>query len=268
MAVRGLVAAGERLGIAENSIRVALARLLAAGEVERDERGRYGLGAQAAAVRGQVTSWRTLDERLLPVWDGSWIGVHRSGHAPRATAKNLRRRERALRLLGFHRLEAGLEVRPNNLRGGVAEIRERLHALGLEPQAPVFALSQLDAATETRARELWDTAALRSGYQRSLADLAASEKRLPRLSEHEAMVESFLLGGRVIRQLVLDPLLPEPLLPGAERAALLAALRRYDRLGRECWSSFMRSLGTPHLHAPHDTRMAHGPERLRAVGLA
>jgi phenylacetic acid degradation operon negative regulatory protein len=266
MAVRGLVAAGERLGIAENSIRVALARLLAAGQVERDERGRYGLGAQAAAVREQVTSWRTIDERLVPAWDGSWVGVHRSAHAPRATAKGLRRRDRALRLLGFRKLEAGLELRPNNLRGGVSGARARLRALGLEPQAFVFQMNELDAATEVRARQLWDVAALRSGYQRSIAELADSEERLPRLSERDAMVESFLLGGRVIRQLVLDPLLPEPMVPRAERTALLAAMRRYDQLGRQCWSTFMRSVGAPHLQAPHDTRMAHGPERLHAAG--
>ena len=56
------------------------------------------------------------------------------------------------------------------------------------------------------------------------------------------MVESFLLGGRVIRQIVLDPLLPEPLVPTQERTALVEALRRYDRAGRVCWSSFLQQV--------------------------
>ena len=63
------------------------------------------------------------------------------------------------------------------------------------------------------------------------------------------MVESFLLGGRVIRQLVLDPLLPEPILPVGERDALAGAMRRYDRLGRACWAGVPR--------APRCARRAH-----------
>jgi phenylacetic acid degradation operon negative regulatory protein len=64
------------------------------------------------------------------------------------------------------------------------------------------------------------------------------------------MVESFLLGGRVIRELVLDPLLPEPLLPTRERRALLDATRSYDQLGRRAWAAFMASHGAPHSSAP------------------
>ena len=76
------------------------------------------------------------------------------------------------------------------------------------------------------------------------------------------MVESFLLGGRVIRELVLDPQLPEPLAPEAERRALVAAMRRYDRAGRRAWASFMSRLGAPHMSAP-----AHG-ERTLSLALA
>ena len=47
--------------------------------------------------------------------------------------------------------------------------------------------------------------------------------------------------GRAIRQLVLDPLLPESIAPAAPRRALLEALRRYDRLGRACWAGRLGS---------------------------
>ena len=71
-----------------------------------------------------------------------------------------------------------------------------------------------------------------------------------------AMVESFLLGGRAIRQIVLDPLLPEPLVPAAERGALVAAMRRYDRVGRACWAGFMRAFDVlPEARAPVDLRL-------------
>src|SRR5258705_236266 len=83
---------------------------------------------------------------------------------------------------------------------------------------------RLDAAGDAGARGLWDVAGLRARYRRERGALAASEARLARRSESAAMVESFRLGGRVIRELVRDPLLPEPLLPAAERRALVAAL--------------------------------------------
>ena len=44
MPVGALVEAGELFGLAANAIRVAVARLLASGEIARDERGRYRLG--------------------------------------------------------------------------------------------------------------------------------------------------------------------------------------------------------------------------------
>ena len=68
------------------------------------------------------------------------------------------------------------------------------------------------------------------------------------------MVESFVLGGRAIRQLVLDPLLPEPILPTTERHALVQAMRRYDKLGRACWRSFMGAHGAPSRRPPVDLR--------------
>ena len=68
------------------------------------------------------------------------------------------------------------------------------------------------------------------------------------------MVESFRLGGRVIRELVRDPLLPEALVPAAERRALVAALRRYDLAGRRVWASFMARYGAPHTELPADGR--------------
>ena len=47
-----------------------------------------------------------------------------------------------------------------------------------------------------------------------------------------------------------DPLLPEPLVPAAERRAVVTALRRYDRAGRRSWAAFLARHGAP--HAPVD----------------
>ncbi len=287
MPVRALVEAGRRFGIAENSLRVALARLLARGRVERDARGRYRLGPGAEPVRSQVVSWRRLTSRQRP-WDGSWLMVHLPVVSE---AARRRRSERALRLLGLRALEPALRLRPDNLQGGVEDARERLVALGLDsgahvfeargldgarerllalgldPRARVFQARGLDDASDAEARRLWDVEALEAGYAASLEELERSARRLPDLPEAEAMVESFLLGGRMIRQLVLDPLLPEEILPSQGRDALVAAMRAYDRAGRRCWARFLDRYSVPHLGAPADTRIAEGTRGLElAVG--
>jgi len=260
--VRGLVTAGALFGIAENSIRVALARLFEAGLVVRDERGRYRLGTGALTVTEQVRAWRHSTP-AGSVWDGRWLGVHTSGLA-RADRRRLRLRSRALAFLGLEELSPGLVVRPANLAGGVAAVRERLVALGLEADAPVF-LAELDAATDARARGLWDARALVEGYRRSRAELERSESRLATLSPERAMTESFLVGGRVMRQLALDPNLPEAIVPKAERDALVVAMRRYDRAGRDCWKPFLRELGLPHRTALVGLRLDGAEERLAAT---
>lgn len=265
MPVRALVQAGGLFGIAENGIRVELARLMTRGLVDRDERGLYRIATRAEAVHNHVRAWSRVEERTTS-WTGGWIGVH-TGALKRSDRRAARRRVRALEFLGLRELDPGLWIRPDNLRGGVAEVRRQLDALGLDRAAIVFALGALDDATEARARGLWDVAALRASYRALRDALAASEKRVPRLAGERAMVETFTLGGRVIRQLVLDPLLPEPIVPAAERRALIDAMRRYDSVGRDCWRPFMRTHGAPSRRSPIDSRLLPGDrERAVAVG--
>ncbi len=236
--VRALVEAATLFGIAENSVRVALARLRAEGLVEVDRRGSYRLGAQACAVQDRIRGWRAMERSLRP-WHGAWLGVH-IGSLPRSDRAALARRTRALQLLGFRTLSPGLELRPDNLAGGVAAVREPLHELGLEATAPVFVLARLDAANEAHARELWEVDTLREGYRETRRLLEASARRLPRLDRAAARAESFQLGRAAIRQMVLDPRLPEPILAGGERRDLIETLGNYDELGRACWAGWLR----------------------------
>jgi phenylacetic acid degradation operon negative regulatory protein len=256
MPVGALVAAGALFGIPENGLRVALTRLLARALVVRDERGRYRLGPGAAALNQRVVSWRRLEERMRR-WEGGWVGVALGGRA-RGRGSALAAAERPLSLLGFADFTPGLALRPDNLRGGVAAVRDELLALGLDAGALVCALGELDAASEAQARGLWDVAALRRAYARSRRELEASEARLARLDEGDAMLESFRIGGRVIRALVHDPLLPEPLVPAEDRRAVVAALRRYDRAGRRAWAAFLARHGAPHVafDSPTDGALA------------
>ncbi len=261
MPVRALVAAGEVFGIAENSVRVTLARLLAEGMVERDRRARYRLGEGAQVMQRRVVSWRRLEERVRP-WQGGWIAAYPGGLRPRPERAARRRGEKALRLLGLRELAPGLAVRPDNLAVSSEETRAELQALGLDPQVAVFRLTDLDAHQELRARRLWDGTALSQGYRRGRRALERSRARLRRLDRAQAMVESFQVGGRVIRQLVQDPLLPDPIVSTRERAALGEAMRAYDRLGRAHWAGFLARFDVPHLRLVADRDVA----RLAAAG--
>ena len=63
---------------------------------------------------------------------------------------------------------------------------------------------------------------------------------------------------------MLDPLLPEPLVPRAERRALVEGMQRYDRIGRACWADFLRGFGVPHRSAPLDRSLFNAAGRIAA----
>ena len=263
MPVRALVEAGEDFGMGSSSVRVALARLLAQERVERDERGRYRLGVAAGAVSGAIRNWRRLEEQLAP-WQGGWVAVYRSRGGGRAAR---RQGAGALVFLGFRELEPGLFLRPDNLRGGVDEMRRRLSDLGLEDASLIFGLSDLDPASETRAWGLWDRGALGKAYREASESLERSRARLCEVSMRDAMVETFRLGGQVIRQLVLDPLLPEEMAPAAPREALAAQMRDYDEFGRGCWAEFLAKHGVSRRRTPADLRVVEGTEQRVSAAL-
>jgi phenylacetic acid degradation operon negative regulatory protein len=259
--VRALVRSGELFGIEPNAIRVALARLRAAGLVHSDKRGRYRLGERARAVHGQVASWRATERRIRP-WTGGWLAVH-TGPLGRSDRRALRRRLRALAFLGFRALEPGLELRPDNLAEPAKRTRERLEALGLDARALVCRLDGLDAARDARARTLWDMDALCRAYRERRSELRQSAERLAEQPRERAMVESFTLGGATLRQLAYDPLLPEELAANRERDRLVEVMRDYDRLGRAAWAGMLEVDGE---HTPADLRafeavgaLAHAP---------
>jgi phenylacetic acid degradation operon negative regulatory protein len=263
MPVRALVAAGEVFGIRPESVRVALVRLQEQGTMTRNERGFYSLSAAAQAVQQRVVAWTHLEDRIV-AWRGGWLGVLTAG-LPRADRTRLRHRQRALEFLGLRALEGDLWVRPDNLRGGAEAVHAELVRLGLESEAPFLSIAQLDERSETQARSLWDIETLNRGYRNTRIGLERSAARLPKLSQRQAMVESFHLGGDAIRQVVLDPLLPEALVAGDERRRLTEMLRRYDRLGRDCWRPFLREHGASELRAPRSSPHLHRPQTA-AVG--
>lgn len=233
---RALVAACDLFDVGENNVRVALVRLSSQGLVEAAGRGSYRLAEAAEDLAREVASWRTAEGRVR-VWKGGYVAVH-VGALGRTDRSLIRRRTRALSMLGFAEVERGLHLRPDNLEGGVGGVRARLHAVGMPEGGSVFGASSFPPDVEVQIRHSWDGKLLTLGYKRTRLAL---EKWLARASELEPDVaarESFLLGGRAIRQIVYDPLLPEPLVDVEERRAFVETTLRMDREGRRIWARF------------------------------
>lgn len=238
MSVRHAVASCALFGVRENSVRVALARLVASGLVEVAARGSYRLGPKAEGLAADVATWRAAGERVRD-WNGDWIAVH-VGSLGRSDRVALRARDRALALLGLCELDRGLFVRPDNLVGGVEGVRARLTKLGLPRDAAVFVARSLDPARERRARALWDGKALDRGYRDTARRLDGWLAKSARLPPGTAARESYELGNDAIRQLIYDPLLPSPLVDVDARRAFIDAVLRFDAAGHAIWQSLRR----------------------------
>jgi phenylacetic acid degradation operon negative regulatory protein len=243
LSARELLAACAAFGVAGNSVRVALARGVAAGLLTAPQRGHYALGPQARPLADEVSQWRQIERRMTD-WHGDWVAVHvgASGRSDRAA---LRARERAFGLLGLAEFERGLHLRPNNLAGGVAGLRERLAHLVPAGAGTVFALDQLAPADAGHAAALWDTAALDAGYRDTTARLAAWLDEAPTLPLERAAREAFTLGGDAIRRIVFDPLLPAPLVDADARHRFVQTVARYDAAGHRLWRRFLAEAAPP-----------------------
>ncbi|HXC49595.1 MAG TPA: hypothetical protein VN634_01805 [Candidatus Limnocylindrales bacterium] len=250
--VRFLVAAAEIFDIDSNATRVAITRLLSCGLIERDERGAYRTGAAAAPILRRLTSWRSIEKRTRD-WDGTWIGA-----TPDACccSKDARAASvRALEFTGMREFSNGLWIRPDNLDGGLVAAREALQGLRLPEGCPVFRIEDFDEAGEARARALWDARRICESYRSLAEELEKSAAALPGMDERRAMSESFLLGGEAIRRIVLDPLLPDAIVPTGERDALIRVMSAYDEVGRRCWAPFLNRFGVLVTESPMDRQI-------------
>ena len=232
-----LCRAGALMSIGESTLRVALTRLASDGKIERSERGSYALNRAGPALSRTVDGWRQHGAQAL-AWRNDWLAVHDAG-VPRADKTAWRHHGLALSLRGFAPLQPGLHIRPDNLRGGLAAERDQLKGLGLSSSALLFRLADLDEATQTAARKLWNVRALAADYQRLQTGLERSEKRLGKQPLEAAVRESLLLGRAVIAHLIRDPLLPAELMSSAPRVALLAVTRRYQDKARKLWREWL-----------------------------
>jgi phenylacetic acid degradation operon negative regulatory protein len=237
-----LVEAGRLLGVSSNAMRVGLSRLVAAGALRVEQRGRYALSAERLGAVAHVRTWRTGFAGRV-AWKGGFLGVL-TAELPRRNAALVARRERALDLAGFRAFRHGLFVRPDNLDGGRVVVGAHLARLGLDDGAEVIELS-LDSAQFKLVEPRWQIAA----DARSAAALGERVRELVRalstLPWKRAAAESFWLGDEVLRFLARDPLLPESVADPAPRRRLAEAMGVLDERGFALWQSILEPLERP-----------------------
>ena len=209
---RSLVRVGELFGVAEGTIRVALSRMVAAGDLVQDN-GHYALTSRHSQRQARQDQSRTPAVRP---WSGEWeIAVVTADRRPPAERTAFRQTMAELRLA---ELREGTWLRPANLS---RELDVDCVVLMGRPERDPAAL----AAT------LWDL------------DAWASRARLLHraLDEAEELKENFILAAAVLRHFVADPLLPPELLPRDWPGAALRA--RYEDFDTTFQSVLRAQLG-------------------------
>lgn len=257
LTVQVAIRAGRIFELTENNIRVTLARLSSEGLIESAQRGSYRLGPASEELADQVARWQSAESRLVP-WQGKYFAVH-CGHLGRSDRKALKLRERAFKFLGFRQLESGFYIRPNNLSGGVTDIRKRLKVFGLEPEANVFVAEDLDTARQNQLTALWDVEQLEEGYRGHQSRMHRWLERYEELEYDDAARESYLLGGQAIRMLVFDPWLPDQMIDSALRHEFVQSVYQFNEVGRAIWAQLALSDLPPNPPVSIDMKVGKAP---------
>ncbi|MFC4859318.1 PaaX family transcriptional regulator C-terminal domain-containing protein [Actinophytocola glycyrrhizae] len=182
---RSLVRVGELFGIAEGTIRVALSRMVAAGDLTQVD-GDYQLTSRLRDRQARQDQSRSPS--TIP-WNGDWeIAVVTAARRSPAERTAFRTAMTGLRLA---ELREGTWLRPANL------VRER-------PGAVVEQCTFLSGRPETDVTgTLWDL----PGWAARARELESA------LDEATDLASTFILAAAVLRHFLADPLLPPELLP-------------------------------------------------------
>ncbi len=234
---RMVIATCELFGINANSARVTLARLCSEGLVDSKNRGFYQLGEKSMTLSNEASRWPYQIQRQRP-WLGDYACVH-TAHLTRSDRTQFVRRERALKLMGFTPLEAGLHIRPNNIDENINALETHLHTLGLERRAYVFTAQQFKKSDEDKIEKYWKPAQLNQLYQDQTVELVNWLNKHDSFGLPQAARESYLLGNKAIRDLVFDPLLPAPLINEEVRARFFATVKEFNTVGQGIWQEFL-----------------------------
>lgn len=232
LAGRLLVALAERFDIAAGTTRVALSRMVAAGELRADD-GHYELAGSLRERQQRQDLGRAV---VTDGWDGTWeqAVVVTDGRSAAERARN----RNDLEALGLGELREGVWLRPANLDPErLADARRRL-----DDQVRWFVLAPMaaDEAAELAGR-LFDVDGWSATAQRLVAAGDEATEALAGAADNHAgnnhadgghdrpLVDGFTVAAAMIRHLVHDPRLPGSLAPdGAWDTNLRAAHARLD----------------------------------------
>jgi phenylacetic acid degradation operon negative regulatory protein len=174
-------------GIKESTLRVALTRMVGAGDLIRSADG-YRLSDRLLARQGRQ------DEAMRPqtrAWRGYW-------HVVIVTSVGTDARTRAAQRASMYRkrfgeLREGVWMRPDNLDVDLEpDVADRVRVLKARDDAP----GQL-------AAELWDLPAWAS----------AGHRLLDEITDAPDVPGRFVAAAGIVRHLLTDPMLPAELLP-------------------------------------------------------
>lgn len=228
--VHALVRVGAIFGLAEGTVRTALSRMAAAGELVHHDDGHYEL---AGPLVERQERQRTGRSAQVPDWSGAWdVRVVLPGARSTIERADLRRAASVLRLA---ELRDGVWLRPDNLDTrrfpvATATMAGQCQHLSAHP----------DHDVELAAR-LWDLA----GWTDTARDL---RRRMAALAERigsgdtTALRPGFELSAAVLRHFNQDPLLPRELLPRRwEGSHLRADYDRWDAAYRTLLRTWLRA---------------------------
>ncbi|MBW3669742.1 MAG: PaaX domain-containing protein, C- domain protein [Actinobacteria bacterium] len=213
--VRVLVRSAGLFGIAEGTVRVALSRMVAAGELTQDDDGPYRLTGHL--LERQVRQEAGRRPRLRR-WSGRWttavvVATGRAA-ADRAALRSRLARQR------MGELREGVWLRPDNL------------AVPADDEC-LWGAWRPDADPVALARSLWDV----DGWA---ADADVLRTRLAGWTADAGLAAGFVLSADVLRHFNADPLLPAELLPPSWPGdGLRADYEAFDAEFLRVWRSFM-----------------------------
>jgi phenylacetic acid degradation operon negative regulatory protein len=232
--VRVLVRSGVLFGISEGTIRVALTRMVAAGELATNGDGRYELIGQLRTRQDRQQASRL--GLIAADWDGTWeMAVVR---ADRRSASERNELRVAMGRLRFAELREGVWLRPNNLS------QDRLPEERAVIDRWVTMFSSQPHEPKELAAELWDLASWAVGAEDLLDQLATGVAELRQakqpLESPASLGHWFSVNAAVRRHLLADPLLPAQLLPRTWPGRRLRTnFERFDEVFLRCWRSWL-----------------------------
>jgi len=218
--VAQLVRLAGLFGISENRARVALSRMVAAGEASSDGSGRYRLAGPLVARQSRQSASRAGE---TAPYDGRWWLAVVTTAGSSAEVRLARREALAYARLG--ELREGVWMRPANIDVSLpTPVDADIELMTADPEDP-----------ERLVTRLWD---LDAWSVRAVALLDALRNLAP--EGPEALAPGFELSAAVLRHLQADPLLPADLVPaGWPGAPLRAVYEEWDtryRTTLRAWS--------------------------------